>query len=121
MEGDVSQKRFRWGLVLAWAPWLAMVPGLWSMFIGINSSKATGLAVVAGSMAEALVWWGLATLLVAELIALFFLTRSFSKQDSFRNLVSIISICASGMMLLLVGGFLWLAHFIARQSTVPVR
>ena len=107
--------------MLAWAPWLAMVPGLWSMFIGINSSKATGLAAVAGGMAEALVWWGLATLVAAQLVALIWLVRCFSKQDTFHNLISFVSICASGMMLILVCGFLWLAHFIAHQSSLPGR
>lgn len=121
MEEDVSRKRFRWALVLAWAPWIPILLGLWPTFASINNSKATGFGAVQAGMIEVLVAWGLGTLLIAQLVALIWLVRSFSKQDMFRNLISFVSICASGMMLLVVGSFLWLVHFMGHQSGLPGR
>ena len=48
-----------------------LVPGLWSLFRGINGSKATGLAAVAGGLVESLfspLFW----ILSISLFALFF-------------------------------------------------
>ena len=115
MESDVSQRRFRWALVLAWAPWVPMLYGIGRAFVGINNSKATGLAAVVGGMVETLALWGLATLIIAQVVAIIWLLRSFSKSGMFRNLASFISICACGLTLLLVGGFFWITRYVAHQ------
>ncbi len=117
MENDITQRRFRWALVLAWAPWIAFLIGFWDLFIGMNHSKATGLAVVWANMFEMLVWWGLPTLVIVEVVALIWLLRSFSKQNVLRNLIALVSVCASGMMLLFVAGFLWIEHYITHLQT----
>src|SRR5437899_12068045 len=51
---DQDRKRFAWGVGLAWLPLLSLVPGLFSAFRGVSQEKATGLAAVAGGLAEAL-------------------------------------------------------------------
>lgn len=115
MDGNVNQKRFRWALVVAWAPWIPMLFGLGRLFIGIGNSKATGLAAVAGGMVDMLVLWGLVTLIIAQVVAIIWLLRSFSKNDVFRNLISSVSIGASGFTLLLLVGFFWLTRYLAHR------
>ena len=63
MEDTLNKKRFLWGLLLAWAPWVPTVIGIGYLFVGLSNSKATGLAVVVGGMVELLVWWGIATMI----------------------------------------------------------
>jgi len=113
MESDITQRRFRWAVVLAWAPWVPIVFGLGRLFIGINNSKATGLAAVAGEMAEMFVWWGLATLVISQAVSVAWLVRSFSKGNTLRNLVSLVSIFACGFTLLLMVGFYWILRYVA--------
>jgi hypothetical protein len=73
--------------------------------------KATGLAVVAGGFTEGLVLWGIGTIIIAQVIAIVWLFRAFSRESWMRNLVSAVSICLSGLMLLLVGAFFWTTWF----------
>jgi hypothetical protein len=113
METNVTDRRFRWALVLAWAPWVPTLFGLFLAFAGIGNSKATGLAAVAGGVAEMLVYWGVAALIIAQEVAIAWLIRSLSKNNMLRNLFSLISTCASVLMLLMVAGFLWLMRSIA--------
>ena len=115
MEGDISQRRFRWALVLAWAPWIPIVFSLGRLFVGINNSKATGLAAVAGGMVEMLVLWGMVALVVGQVLAIVWLIRSFSKNEVFRNLISFVSICASALTLALLGGFFWLTRYVSHR------
>jgi len=98
----------RWAMLLAWAPWIPTFFGLGRLFIGMSRSRAMGLVVVAGEMVEMLVLWGIATLVITQIIAIVWLFRSFSKNNVFRSLISFFSICASGLMLLFVGAFLWM-------------
>ncbi|PYY07893.1 MAG: hypothetical protein DMG69_17305 [Acidobacteria bacterium] len=60
MDEDRSQERkrtwFIWGMVLAGVPSVALIIGLFHAFAGISEQKATGLAAVAGGIAEA--WAG---------------------------------------------------------------
>jgi hypothetical protein len=56
-----------------------VVPGLWSLFRGINGSKATGLAVITGSLAESLfspLFW----ILVILIFAMFFATSRLGNK-----------------------------------------
>ena len=57
---ELKQKRFLWGIALAWAPWVPTMIGLASAFRGISNTKATGLAAVAGGFTETYVLVGLA-------------------------------------------------------------
>jgi hypothetical protein len=111
VDGDLKQKRFRWGVVLAWAPWLPFMIGLWPLFRGISNSKATGLAVVAGGFAEAYVLTGLAATLICEVGAMALLFRAFSRGHGARCAFSALSICVSGLMILFFGLSLWVFWF----------
>ena len=115
MEGDTRQQRFRWALVLAWAPWIPTLVGLRQLFTGIDNQKAIGVAALVGGMAEMFLLWGLVTLIIAQVVAIIWLLRSFSRDNSARNLLSFVSICASVLSLLLVVGFFWV-HHLAQQE-----
>lgn len=103
-------------MVLAWAPWVPTLIGLGYAFRGISNSKATGLAAVAGGVGELIALWGLVTLIASQAVAIAWLLRGFSRDHWFRNIVSALSISLSGLMLLMLGGFLWLMAFQAWHS-----
>jgi len=111
MNGAPGKKRFWWGVLLAWTPW---VPTLIGLVIVFNNQKATGIAAVAGGVGELLVVWGLITMVVSQGVAIVWLFRSFSRDDWTRNVLSVISICMSGLMLLIVGFFVWMVWFHTR-------
>jgi len=111
MEDNQSQKRFQWGAALAWAPVIPMMIGLNSTLIGINNSKATGVAAVAGGLAETYVTVGLAATLICEGWAMTLLFRSFSRGHGLRSAFSVLSLCMSGLMLVLFCLSLWLFWF----------
>jgi len=113
---DQDQKRFVWGVALACAPWIPTLIGLGMALGAISNAKATGLAAVAGGVAELLVWWGIATMIASQAIAIVWLCRSFSRDRWFRNFVSGFSILLSGLMLLLVSFFLWAVWFQSRHT-----
>ncbi len=108
MEAEVKQKRFLWGVALAWAPRVPMMVGLGYAFRGISGSKATGLAAVAGGFAETYVATGVAATAICEVSALILLFRAFSRGHGARSAFSVLSICISGLMILLFGLSLWL-------------
>lgn len=99
---DPTKKRFLLGVLLAWAPWVPTLIGLGYALRGISSTKATGLAAVAGGFAEMLVLWGITTMLISQIVAIVWLWRSFSRNNALRNLVGAASICMSGLMLALM-------------------
>lgn len=101
MEHDQSQKRFLWGVALAWVPMIPMIIGFSSAFIGINNSKATGLAAVTGGLAETYFTIGLAATLICEVWAMTLLFRSFSRGHGPRSAFSVLSLCVSGLTLVL--------------------
>ena len=100
---------------LVWLPWIPTLLGIVNAFIGIENSKATGLAAVAGGIGELLIMWGLVTMIIAQGVAMVWLFRSFSRDHWSRNIVSLVSIGMSGIMLLMVGFFLWAVWFQARH------
>jgi hypothetical protein len=116
MEDELKQKRFLWGVVLAWVPWVPMMIGLSSAFRGIANSKATGLAAVAGGFAEMYVLVGIAATVICEVSAMVLLFRAFSRGHAARSAFSVLSICVSGLMMILFCISLWLFWF-ARQHT----
>jgi ABC-type antimicrobial peptide transport system permease subunit len=111
MDGDFEKKRFWWGVLLAWAPWVPTVVTFSYFVRGISRSKATGLAAVAGGMIEMLVLWGIVTLVIAQLAAIVWLFRSFSRDHILRSLISAASIFVSALMLTFVGTSLWIVWF----------
>jgi len=108
---EATHKRFVWALVLAWAPWVPTLLGLVNAFIGINNSKAMGIAAVAGGVSELLVLWGFITMIATQALAILWLARSFSRDHWMRNFASLVSIGMSGLMLLIVGFFVWMVWF----------
>jgi hypothetical protein len=108
---DIKRKRFLWGVCLAWTPFLFLIIptaiGIFSAFRGISREKATGLAVLAGGLAEFFFTFGLAAILVLEVAAIILLLRTFSGGRPVRALFSVISICCSGFMLTVLGLFPW--------------
>lgn len=115
MENALSKKRFVWGLLLAWVPWLPMMGGLRYLLIGINNSKATGLAAVAASIAEGLVLWGVVAMFISQLAAIIWLSRTFSRDQWIRGVLTLISIGMSTLMLTIMGLFLWMVWFQTRH------
>jgi len=108
---ELKQKRFLWGVALAWAPWVPTMIGLGSAFRGISNTKATGLAAVAGGFAETYVLVGLAATLICEVSAMALLFRAFSRGHGVRSALSVLSICMSGLMILVFCLSLWLFWF----------
>jgi hypothetical protein len=115
MESDLKQKGFVWGTVLAWAPWVPMIIGLAFVFRGVSNSKATGLGAMAGSLAEAYVWFGLVSAVICEVSAMVLLFRTFSRGHAARTALSTLSICMSILMIPLLGLSLWLFWFASHQ------
>ena len=116
VDDELKQKRFLWGVALAWAPWIPTMIGLGYAFVGINNSKATGLAAVAGGFAEMYVLVGLATTLICEVSAMVLLFRAFSRGHGVRSAFSVLSICMSGLMILLFGLSLWMFWYMRRHA-----
>jgi hypothetical protein len=109
-QTDEARRRwFLWGVLLAWIPFLFLItPGIIGLIRVFGTSKVTGLAGVAGGLAEALSTFGLATTLVFEVAAIVLLLRAFSQARPMRAFFSVISICCGGLVL---GLFLWLFLF----------
>ncbi len=107
----LKKNNFLWGVLLAWTPWLPTMIGLGYAFRGISSEKATGLAAVAGGLTETFLLVGLVATVVFEVGAIILLVRAFERGHWLRSLLSVFSICLSGLMLLLFGLFLWLNWF----------
>ena len=108
MDG-LKKKRFVWGLLLTWAPWLPSLIGLANVFRGISTEKATGIAAVAGGLSEMFVLVGLVTTTVFQVVAIAFLVRTFDADYRWRNLFSVVSIFFSVLMLVLISLFVWLS------------
>ena len=106
---EIAQgKRFRHGLLFAWVPLLFFIV---PTAIGIiaQREKATGLAVVAGGVAEVTATFGLVVIVASEVVAIVMLVRTFSRSRVTRTLVAIFSVGCSGLLLLVLGLFLWFA------------
>jgi hypothetical protein len=104
---DSTQKRFALGVLLAWAPWVPTLIGVGYAFRAVSNSKATGIGAIAGGFGEILVYWGIAAMLVTQVLAIVWLWRSFSREKMLNNLVGAVSIAMSGLTLLATGFFVW--------------
>jgi hypothetical protein len=112
---DTKKKRFLWGALLAWIPLLFFllptIVAMVSAFSRISGANATGLTAIAGGFAELLSTFGLAAAFVVEIAAVVLLLRTFSKEHPMRSLVSVLSICCSGLMITVLALFSWLFFF----------
>jgi hypothetical protein len=115
MADDLVKSRFWWGVLLAWAPWVATVIGLAYMLHGVLGAKATGLGAVAGGISEILILWGIAVLLVSQAAAIVWLWGDIRRSSILRSLFVAVSIGMSGLMLVMVGFFAWHAWFLAQH------
>ena len=107
---DITQsKRFRRGLLFAWVPLLFfIVPTAIGIIRAIaQREKATGLAAVAGGVAEPAATLGLVVIVASEVVAIVMLVRTFSRSHLTRTFVAIFSVGCSGLLLLVLGLFLW--------------
>jgi hypothetical protein len=115
VDDELKHKRFLWGAALAWAPAIPMMIGLGYAFVGIGNSKATGLAAVGAGFAEMYVLLGLAATLICEVSAMVLLFRAFSREHGARSVLSVLSICVSGLMILFFGLSLWMFWFMSHH------
>ena len=74
----------------------------------MSNQKATGLAFVAGGIAEVAAMFGLVVVVASEVVAIVMLVRTFSRSHLARTVVAIFSIGCSGLLLSVLVLFLWL-------------
>lgn len=108
MADSERRTRFVKGAVLAWVPLLfVLIPALLTLFRGLSSQKATGLGAVAGGFAQGFVVFGFAAMVASEIAAVVLLYRALSRNHALRTMFSLLSICASVLMLAITGALLW--------------
>jgi hypothetical protein len=100
-----QRKKFRYGLLLAWAPLIFFIVPIAQM----SREKATGLAAVAGGVSEVAATLGLVVIVASEVVAIAMLIRTFSRSHLTRTVVAFFSVGCSGLLLLVSGLFLWFA------------
>jgi hypothetical protein len=103
---EANAKRFLWGAALVWVPW---IPILVDVFYQMSRVKATGVSAVAGGFTEILLIYGVAGAFVAQLFAIVLLSKSLLPGRPLRNFFSILSLCLSGLMIVVIAVFLWLS------------
>ena len=108
-----QKKRFRYGLLLAWVPLIFfIVPtaiGIIRAIAQVSSEKATGLGAVAGGVAEVAATFGLVVIVASEVVGIVMLVRTSSRNHPIRTVFAIVSVVCSGLLLLVLGLFLWFA------------
>ena len=93
---DAKKRRFLWGVLLAWIPFLFFVL---NAFREISTQKTTGLGAVAGGVTEAFATFGFAASVALQVTAIVLLVRAFSKKHPTRTFFAVLSICCSGLTL----------------------
>jgi hypothetical protein len=114
---ELKKKRFVWGLLLAWAPWIPTLVGIGYGLRSISKEHATGIGAVVGGLSEIFVLWGIGAALVGQVAAIVLLCRALSPGHWARSLFSVLSICLSGFTLLLVFLFVWLTWFQVHRAS----
>jgi hypothetical protein len=106
-----TAKRLRLGLLLAWIPLLLFVVptaiGIINALAEIATQKQTGLGAVAGGFNEMVMTFGLVVIVGSQVAAIVMLLRTLSRSHPIRTTVAIFSICCSGLLLFMLGLFLW--------------
>ena len=105
---DLKRKRFLWGVLLAWSTFPPVLYGCAHSLRGISQQKATGLAAVAGGLAEGLVPYGLLLIIVAQVTAIVLLVRGFAAEHTGRSVISAVSVCWSVLTLFLLAMLVFL-------------
>jgi hypothetical protein len=105
---------FLWGIGLAVTSSLPFVVPILTLLRGISSTKATGLAAVAGGVTELYVTSGLILTFMLPIAAIVFLTLSFSGGNQARKLFSLLAIGWSVFVLFLYGAAAW--FFFVQQN-----
>jgi hypothetical protein len=82
---ELRKKRFLWGVALAWAPSVPALIGLSNVLRGTSRGRATGLAAVAGGLAEMIAVCGIGAILIGQGTAIFLRLRAFSPGDWMQN------------------------------------
>src|SRR6266567_699378 len=103
-----KRRWFVWGTVVTCTLSIPLIIGISNAFRGISTEKATGLAAVAGGLAEGYVTFGVVLAFAMSITAIFLLSRSFARGHGVRSLFSLVCICWNALMLALAGLFLWL-------------
>ncbi len=73
-----KRKWFVWGMVATCTLSIPLIIGMSNVFPGISTEKATGLAAVAGGLAESYVTFAAVLAFALPITAIFLLSRSFA-------------------------------------------
>jgi hypothetical protein len=103
-----KRKWFVGGTLVTCVLCIPLVIGITQSFRGIFAEHATGLAAVAGGLAEAYVTFAVVLAFALPITAIFLLSRSFVRGRAARSLFSVLCICWNAFMLALAGLFLCL-------------
>ncbi len=98
---------FVWGIVLAGFSSIPLVVLFFNAFRGISQEKATGLAAVAGGLAEGYATFGLVLSFILPVVAIVLLCRSFPAGNRVLKIFSVLSIGWSALMLVLYSLCAW--------------
>src|SRR5215472_16957357 len=85
-----KKKRFLWGMVVTCALSAPLIVGMSSAFRGLSTEKATGLAAVAGGLAEAYAIFAVVLSFALPIAAIFLLSRSFARGHGLRSFFSLL-------------------------------
>jgi hypothetical protein len=100
---DGPRKWLLWGAVLAGVSSIPFFILFFNFLRALSPAKATGLAAVAGGLAEAYATFGLILTLVLPVAAIVLLSRSFSRGNPTHKALSLLFILWSAFILLLYG------------------
>jgi|SRR6185503_2111257 hypothetical protein len=103
-----KKRWFVWGAVVTCTLAVPLIIGMSNAFRGIATEKATGLAAVAGGLAEAYVTLAAVLAFVLPVTAIFLFSRSFARGHGLRSFFSILCMCWNALMVALAGLSLWL-------------
>jgi hypothetical protein len=114
---EANAKRFLWGAALVWVPWIPILVAFGHVLYQASRVKATGIGAVAGGFGEIFVVYGVAGTFVAQLFAVVLLSKSLSPGRPLRNFFSILSLCLSALMIVIIAVFLWLSWSWTHRAT----
>jgi hypothetical protein len=104
----LSKRRFVWGIALAGTSSIPLIILFFIAFRGIQPEKATGLAAIAGGLAEGYSTLGLLLTFLLPVAAIVVLRKSWSGANSTRKMFSVLITIWSAFMLLIYGLGAWL-------------
>jgi hypothetical protein len=93
---QVANKRFVWGIILAWIPWITAVPFVAATFRRVYMGRAVGDDEWLFDLVAVFFLCGVGTVIAAEATAIVFLWRFLSTGNRPRNVFSLLSIVLRG-------------------------